>query len=276
MHSSCGRSVGKGLNKVAPQLQKHRIFPRRTKVALGIHAAFRNSTESTAPAFKQRSSVKLGVAKPDKVQQTASDWGISEEERFVVENGVKIDLHDWIKSDWDADWWERSDEDYVDPITLDPPEPEEELDEVDQLSEDYVRVRQELELCEFEADQATVGMFKQYPITNDVRILNRPYRNTKEWTHEEILAFIGEPHWGPLTTRCPKSRNTFEDLCPSVPETHEWLEERGMILEEEPTPEGEVLLQADFSDFDSSKVTNMDINAFDIGEEEEDAPQAGS
>eukprot|EP00854_Cymbomonas_tetramitiformis_P026040 gene26040-31887_t len=249
----------------------NRFFTQKTNVALGINSAFQNSTQSTAPALKQRWLVKVGAAQPDKVQETASDWGISEEERFVVENGVRIDLHDWIKSDWDADWWEKSDEDYVDPIKLDPPEPVEELDEVDEISETYVKVRQELEYCEYEADQAVVGMFKQYPITNDIRILNRTYRNTKEWTHEEILAFIGEPHWDPLTTQCPKARNSFEDLCPSVPETHEWLEQRGMILEEEPTPEGEVLLQADFSDFDSDKVTKMDINAFDIGEEEEDA-----
>jgi hypothetical protein len=85
-------------------------------------------------------------------------------------------------------------------------------------------------------------------------------------------------------------RADYQELSPSVPETHEWLAMKGMILSDEDLEEEdedreddeEALTQQDdalsdeFSDFDSNKVTMSDMNAMDIGGDDgEDDSEGG-
>lgn len=214
------------------------------------------------------------VAKPDKTSRDG------EKEDDVAEDD---EMPVWITQPWEpvkgGGWWVSSDYDIVvEPVPYVPP-PEHEWDENDKIAFEKKQERLKTEREAFAAGQLLVGQHKVYDNINDIRLDNHLKFTEKAWTHEEIMEFIGPYDFRAMEVQPNSWRADYQELSPSVPETHEWLAMKGMILSDEDLEEEdedreddeETLTQQDdalsdeFSDFDSNKVTMSDMNAMDIG-----------
>mmetsp|Transcript_7336 Transcript_7336/g.12966 ORF Transcript_7336/g.12966 Transcript_7336/m.12966 type:complete len:241 (-) Transcript_7336:551-1273(-) len=158
-------------------------------------------------------------------------WGLDDP---VMIDGKLVDLHQWVTEPWDADWWEDTDEEWRDPIVEEEPKEEKPKSEVDLIAEEYVRERMEREKKEWDDMRAAVGKYKDYDNSRDIR-LQKQWDEKQDWTHEEIMEMIG---WDPsldaaMQVISPFHRVDYAGLRDLEPETMDWMEENGLIMNEE-------------------------------------------
>jgi hypothetical protein len=200
----------------------------------------------------------VAVAKPDLNQRR-----VAEEEaagKLVEQDDEDKDLPNWITTKWKpvlgGGWWDATDLEIREPPRPADPEPEEELTEWEMFVKMKKAEQQARERELFEFEQAQPWPVKALDFHDDIRL--KPKHGEKmDWTDEEIQEFIGPYCFEPLTVYSSKWNYDYnKHLCPATLETHEWMEMKGLIREDEDELEPEALadasLQEDFSDFDNS------------------------
>lgn len=185
------------------------------------------------------------------------------------------DLPNWITTKFKpvlgGGWWNPKEYDPMADLIADVPEAEDPPSEEDLYVRKMKHMQQARAREKFAWEQQQVSTIMPLDFSEDIRL--QPKHGEKmDWTHEEIMEFIGFWSYEPLTVFSKDWNFDYKaNLSPYFPETHEWMEMKGLIRATE--YEGEIdtddLLEQDFSDFDTSKVTMSDMSAMDIGEEEE-------
>jgi len=244
--------------------------------ARGSQTVWKNIRSIRRYKPQQRGSLQIvAVAKPDLANRRKAE--LEAQGLTVSDDDSLEDVPVWITQEWTpgvlgGGWWD-SDIDHIDPPTPADPEPEDSDDPWEVHVAEMKAAQQAERLALFEQAQEQVGMnYDPVPNDDDVRLIARNEGYKMDWTHEEIEEFIGHWSYEPLTVYSKEWNYDYNRyLCKAAPETHEWMQMKGLIKDDdEELLEADGLLQEDFSDFDTSKVTMSDMSALDIGQEEEE------